>query len=120
MERFEAHLEHRGFVPFRFDGRDPAAFVCALYEMEQALATNGEAALRGESSYPVRVPYGIAETNKGYGFYGASSNAAHNLPLPGNPRMDARARELFNEHAARLWVAPDELLSCIAPGSSNN
>ena len=114
LERFEAHLEHRGFVPFRFDGRDPAAFVCALYEMEQALATNGEAALRGESSYPVRVPYGIAETTKGYGFYGASSNAAHNLPLPGNPRMDARARELFNEHVARLWVAPDQLQSCIA------
>ncbi|KMQ76647.1 phosphoketolase family protein [Marinobacter subterrani] len=114
LERFEAHLEHRGFVPFRFDGRDPAAFVCAIHEMERALAANGEAALRGDGGYPIRVPYGIAETVKGYGFYGAGSNAAHNLPLPGNPRMDARARELFNEHVARLWVAPDELQHCMA------
>ena len=33
LERFEQHLEARGFAPFRFDGKDPAAFLCALYEM---------------------------------------------------------------------------------------
>ncbi len=109
LERFEQHLQHRGFDPVRFDGRDPAAFVCAMYDMEQALAAHGAAAQQGETSYPVRIPYGIAETVKGYGFYGAGENAAHNLPLPGNPRMDARSRELFNEYATPLWVKPQEL-----------
>lgn len=114
LEGFETHLQHRGFLPCRFDGRDPAAFVCALFEMEQALAANGESALRGECRYPVRVPFGIAETVKGFGFYGAGSNPAHNLPLPGNPRMDARSRDLFNQYAGQLWVAPDELRHCVA------
>lgn len=109
LERFEEHLHHRGFDPIRFDGRDPAAFVCALFDMEQALAARGDAAKARETGYPVRVPYGIAETTKGFGFYGAGENAAHNLPLPGNPRMDARSRDLFNEHAAPLWVKPQEL-----------
>ncbi|QSP95289.1 xylulose 5-phosphate 3-epimerase [Marinobacter salinisoli] len=114
LERFEAHLAERGFDPHRFDGRDPAAFVCALFEMEQSLKASAEEALRGDLCYPVRIPYGIAETVKGFGFYGAGSNSAHNLPLPGNPRMDARARELFNEHAGKLWVAPDELRQSVA------
>lgn len=114
LEGFETHLEHRGFIPCRFDGRDPAAFVCTLFEMEQALMANGASARAGESRYPIRVPYGIAETVKGFGFYGAGSNPAHNLPLPGNPRIDTRARALFNEHAGRLWVPPDELHRCLA------
>lgn len=114
LERFEEHLQARGFDPVRFDGRDPAAFVCALFDMEQALSAHGEAAKKGETGYPVRVPYGIAETVKGYGFYGAGQNAAHNLPLPGNPRLDARARALFNEHIQPLWVAPEELEWAVA------
>jgi len=109
LERFEAHLAARGFDPFRFDGRDPAAFVCALAEMERSLQYRGDQALKGELKYPVRIPYGIAETVKGFGFFGAGLNSAHNLPLPGNPRVDIPARELFQEHASRLWVAPDEL-----------
>lgn len=109
LERFETHLAERGFDAHRFDGRDPAAFVCALFEMEQSIAASAREALKRDLSYPVRIPYGIAETVKGFGFYGAGSNAAHNLPLPGSPRVDARARELFNEHAARLWVAPGDL-----------
>ncbi|TNE73420.1 MAG: xylulose 5-phosphate 3-epimerase [Gammaproteobacteria bacterium] len=113
LERFESHLEERGFDPWRFDGRDPAAFVCALFEMEHALKLNADSAFRGESRYPVRIPYGIAESVKGYGFYGAGSNAAHNLPLPGNPRLDARARELFNEHASHLHVPPKALADAI-------
>lgn len=114
LERFEEHLQARGFDPVRFDGRDPAAFVCALFDMEQALIAHGEAARHGETDYPVRIPYGIAETVKGYGFYGAGQNAAHNLPLPGNPRLDARARELFNEHIQPLWVNPEELEWAVA------
>jgi len=109
LERFEAHLAARGFDPFRFDGHDPAAFVCALTEMEISLQYRGDRALEGEQDYPIRIPYGIAETVKGFGFYGAGLNSAHNLPLPGNPRMDVRSRELFQEHAARLWVDPEEL-----------
>ncbi|WP_297793233.1 xylulose 5-phosphate 3-epimerase [uncultured Marinobacter sp.] len=113
LERFEEHLSDRGFAPVRFDGRDPAAFVCVLYEMEKTLTENGRQAANGEQPYPVKVPFGIAETLKGFGFYGAGSNAAHNLPLPGNPRMDTKARKLFQTHADRLWVAPDELAGCI-------
>lgn len=114
LERFEAHLSARGFDPFRFDGRDPAAFVCAMMEMELALQNRADLALSGELEYPVRIPYGIAETVKGFGFYGAGLNPAHNLPLPGSPRLDIRARELFREHAARLWVAPDVLADSVA------
>lgn len=109
LERFEARLAAQGFDPFRFDGRDPAAFVCALWKMETLLQSRSDRALQGELDYPLCIPYGIAETKKGFGFYGAGQNAAHNLPLPGNPRMDIRARTLFQEHASRLWVAPGEL-----------
>src|SRR5690554_4382632 len=52
LERFEQHLEARGFAPVRFDGKDPAAFVCTLFDMEQTLAAHGAAAGRGEASYP--------------------------------------------------------------------
>ncbi|KAA1175564.1 xylulose 5-phosphate 3-epimerase [Marinobacter salinexigens] len=113
LERFESHLAERGFDPWKFDGRDPAAFVCALFEMERALKQNADSAFRGEHPYPVRIPFGIAETVKGFGFYGAGSNAAHNLPLPGNPRLDARARELFNEYSQQLWVAPPQLADAV-------
>ncbi|MEC7815220.1 MAG: xylulose 5-phosphate 3-epimerase [Pseudomonadota bacterium] len=113
LERFEQHLHARGFDPIRFDGRDPAAFVCALYDMERRLAANGEAARSGQSRYPVRVPYGIAETRKGYGFYGAGENRAHNLPLPDNPRLDRQARDLFHQHSRPLWVAPDTLAQAV-------
>jgi Phosphoketolase len=56
----------------------------------------------------------IAETEKGFGFPGAGSNAAHNLPLGGNPHTDVAMRELFNESAAALFVAPAELDAALA------
>ncbi|WP_203299434.1 xylulose 5-phosphate 3-epimerase [Marinobacter sediminum] len=113
LEKFEAHLESRGFAPQRFDGTDPAAFACALFSMENALQQRADAVLTEGNPYPVRIPYGIAETIKGFGFYGAGSNAAHNLPLPGNPSTDAVARELFHTHTRPLWVEPTDLNHCI-------
>ena len=109
LEGFRRHLRGCGFDPLSFDGRDPAAFVCALWEMEQRLAHRVDERNRELIDYPLPMPYGIAETTKGYGFYGAGSNAAHNLPLPASPALDAHARELFNQHAAALWVQPQVL-----------
>lgn len=109
LEGFRQHLSRCGFDPILFDGRDPAAFVCMLWEMEQRLARRVEEKARGLLHYPLPIPYGIAETVKGFGFYGAGSNAAHNLPLPANPRFDDASRELFNSHVAPLFV-PQEAL----------
>jgi phosphoketolase len=109
LEGFRQHLRRCGFDPISFDGRDPAAFVCALWEMEQRLVHRVQELHGGILHYPLPIPYGIAETEKGFGFYGAGSNAAHNLPLPGNPHTDEQARALFNRHAAALWVEPAEL-----------
>lgn len=109
LEGFRQHLRRCGFDPLTFDGRDPAAFVCALWEMEQRLEHRVKEQTDGVIDYPLPIPYGIAETIKGFGFYGAGSNAAHNLPLPASPALDEGARNLFNQHARVLWVAPDEL-----------
>ncbi len=114
LENFREHLRHCGFDPLSFDGRDPTAFVCALWEMEQRLSHRVQELRDGVLNYPLPMPYGIAETLKGFGFYGAGSNAAHNLPLPANPHTDGAARELFNQHAAQLWVAADELADACA------
>ena len=109
LENFREHLHHCGFDPLSFDGRDPAAFVCALWEMEQRLSRRVQECQAGVLNYPLPMPYGIAETLKGFGFYGAGLNAAHNLPLPASPHQDEQARALFNQHAQQLWVAPDQL-----------
>jgi len=114
LDNFREHLRHCGFDPLSFDGRDPAAFVCGLWEMEQRMGRRVQELRDGVLNYPLPMPYGIAETLKGFGFYGAGSNAAHNLPLPANPHTDSAARELFNQHAAQLWVAPEELSAACA------
>ncbi|HKY31107.1 MAG TPA: xylulose 5-phosphate 3-epimerase [Candidatus Polarisedimenticolia bacterium] len=106
---FVRHLELNGFDPLPFDGRDPAAFIWALFEIEERLSAAAAAIADGRSRYPVRLPYGIAGAPKGAGFYGEGTNLAHNLPLPGNPRHDEKSAALFNEHARRLWIPPDEL-----------
>ena len=111
---FVEHLRRCGFDPLRCDGRDPAAFVCTLYTMEQHLAHRLDEMRRGILHYPLPIPYAIAETVKGFGFYAAGANAAHNLPLPGNPHADGEARRLFNASVAPLWVAPDELAAALA------
>jgi len=106
---FSDHLTLNGFDPILFDGRDPAAFLWAIVEMERRIEEAVEAIRSGQSTYPIRLPYGIALAPKGAGFPGEGTNLAHNLPLMANPRMDARAAALFNEGAKRLWVASTEL-----------
>ncbi len=111
---FEEHLILNGFAPLTIDGRDPAAFAWAIISAEEELATQADAVRSGHGRYPLRLPYVIAETVKGYGFPGAGTNAAHNLPLQRNPAEDTTARERFNAGAAALFVPVDELRQALA------
>lgn len=111
---FYEHLEQNDFHPIVIDGRDPASFVWGIFESEARLLACSAHIRAEKMCYPVKLPYLIAETEKGFGFYGAGTNAAHGTPLPGNPRNDANARQLFNEHAARLFVQRSELDSVLA------
>lgn len=104
-------VRHNGFDPVIVDGRDPAAIAWAIIEAEDALRTF---AANPDRHYPAPLPYVIAETEKGFGFPGAGTNAAHNLPLAGNPHTDAATRELFNSSAAALFVPPKELDEALA------
>lgn len=113
------HLQLNGFDPRVFDGTDPAAFAVNLLSMERDLVAAGEIAEGCEArkpgtGYPVAMPYGIAETTKGYGFYGAGTNPAHNLPLPAVPAVDEHAARLFQEAAGRLHVPQEELMAACA------
>jgi phosphoketolase len=103
------HLELNGFDPIVFDGRDPAAFIWAIFEMETRLEAATQAVRRGDEKYPVRLPYGVAVAPKGAGFYGEGTNLAHNLPLGSNPFTDIEAVHNFNNSARRLWVPQREL-----------
>lgn len=98
------HLDLNGFDPFEIDGHDPAAHAWALLEMESVL--EGYAALEreGRLDYPLRLPHAVASCVKGYGFPGAGTNHAHNLPLEQNPAFDEAARDEFNRGAAKLYV----------------
>ncbi|HWA23703.1 MAG TPA: xylulose 5-phosphate 3-epimerase [Caulobacterales bacterium] len=101
-----AHLRLSGFDPVIIDGHDPLAYACAILDAEAALS---RFASLPERAYPARLPYVIARCVKGYGFPGAGSNRAHNLPLAGNPRFDADARREFNAGVRALYVSPVEL-----------
>jgi len=111
---FTRHLRLNGFDPIVFDGRDPAAFAWAIWEIERRLQAAARAVTEGRQRYPVALPYGIAVAPKGAGFYGAGTNLAHNLPLGGNPHTDATAARHFNESARQLWVGPDQLRAATA------
>lgn len=112
-EWLEAHLRLNGFDPIVFDGRDPAAFVWALFEMNERYA-RFESLPESSRRYPFRIPYGIAVAPKGAGFVGEGTNAAHSLPLGTNPHDDSKALERFNTSAVKLHVDPDELRSAVA------
>jgi phosphoketolase len=109
-----AHLRLSGFDPIEIDGRDPAAFAWVILEMEDRLSMVGASIAGGIGSYPAPLPYAIASTTKGYGFPGAGTNRAHNLPLSGNPRDDGAARLSFNRGADCLRVPFDELTHAVA------
>ena len=111
---FRDHLRLNGFEPVDIDGRDPAAFAWAFITMEQELQEQHRHVVLGDSEYPVRLPYAIAETIKGYGFPGAGTNASHNLPLVGNPSQDEESRELFNQGCAALYVPSAELQQAVS------
>ncbi|MGH6689545.1 MAG: xylulose 5-phosphate 3-epimerase, partial [Gammaproteobacteria bacterium] len=114
VEWFVRHLRLNGFDPIVFDGRDPAAFVWAIVEMEHRLTAAADRVRAGDARYPVPLPYGVAVAPKGAGFYGEGTNLAHNLPLGGNPHEDPAAAAHFNESARRLWVPSGELLAAAA------
>lgn len=107
------HLCHNGFTPVGIDGRDPAGFACGILEMERLLLHEQRDIADGRKTYPAAMPYGIAESEKGFGFPGAGSNRAHNLPLRGNPATDAVAREQFNIGARALWVPEQEIAAAV-------
>jgi len=111
---FSDHLKLNSFDPIIFDGRDPAAFLWAILEMERRLESAAATIKEGKGRYPIPLPYGIAVAPKGAGFPGEGTNLAHNLPLMANPRLDHRAADLFNEGARRLWVPPAELAGAVA------
>lgn len=111
---FSDHLKLNSFDPIIFDGRDPAAFLWTILEMEHRLESAAEAIKEGKGRYPIPLPYGIAVAPKGAGFPGEGTNLAHNLPLMANPRLDHRAADLFNEGARRLWVSPADLAGAVA------
>jgi phosphoketolase len=108
------HLRLNGFDPMEIDGTDPAAFAWAIFSMEDRQQACAEAVNRGDVGYPAHLHYTIAEAPKGFGFPGAGTNDAHNLPLGANPRKDEAARARFNAGAAALRVAPDELRDAVA------
>ena len=98
------HLSLNGFDPFEIDGHDPAAHTWALLDMEDTLATYVKHHHEGTLEYPLRLPHAVATCVKGYGFPGAGTNHAHNLPLEHNPAFHDEARAEFNRGAAELYV----------------
>jgi phosphoketolase len=109
IDWFIDYQKLNGFDPIVFDGRDPSAFVWAIFEMEFRLETAVENIRAGNASYPVALPYGIALAPKGAGFHNEGTNLAHNLPLLKNPSKDAGAARQFNVSARKLWVPMEEL-----------
>lgn len=103
------HLRLNGFDPIEIDGRDPAAYAWAIIEMETRLEACTAAIRAGRAAYPVPLHYAVADVPKGFGFPGAGTNHAHNLPLGANPATHADARHSFIQGARGLWVPLREI-----------
>ena len=102
----ERHLRLNGFDPVQIDGHDPAAVAWAILDSEERMA---RFKADPDRVYPAPLPYVIARAVKGFGFPGAGTNRAHNLPLEGDPRASEQARAAFNAAAAALFVQKSEL-----------
>ncbi len=108
------HLRLNGFDPIGLDGRDPASIAWGIHVIEARLrACTDESRTHPHTPHRIPLRYGIAETVKGFGFPGAGTNAAHNLPLPGNPSTDESARALFNQGCVPLFVSTPDLINAI-------
>ena len=110
---FKQHLELHDFDPVTIDGSDPAAYAIAIINATETLAKRGYEAESGRNSYPVKLPYIIAEVAKGYGLPSAGTNAAHSLPLGNSLVDDDKARAAFNEATAKLHVPQEALLESV-------
>lgn len=114
------HLRINGFEPVLLDGRDPASLAWGIHVIESRLrACIDAAAAEPDRDHRIPLRYGIAETIKGFGFPGAGTNAAHNLPLAGNPAHDGAARDQFNTGCALLHVPMRELQLAIGDLSTH-
>jgi phosphoketolase len=114
MSWFRQHLRLNGFDPIEIEGRDPAAFAWAIFAMEERQAACAADVAGGRTHYPVPLHYAVAEAPKGFGFPGAGTNLAHNLPLGANPHRDEQACQRFNEGARALWVPAHDLDDAVA------
>lgn len=103
------HLRLNGFDPVLIDGHDPVAFAVAILDAEARLVDFANS----KRPYPAPMPYIVAQCIKGFGFAGAGTNLSHNLPLAGNPHVDAKARADFHKSARNLFVPRDELIDSI-------
>lgn len=115
------HLRLNGFEPIGLDGRDPASIAWGIHAIESRMQACTEAAALAPDG-DVRTPlrYGVAEAPKGFGFPGAGTNAAHNLPLAGNPHRDPGAREEFNAGCVPLYVPLAELKAAVMALNSHS
>lgn len=112
---FRDHLRLNGFDPIVIDGTDPAAFAWAILEIERLEAAAARAWEADPTPpYSILLPYAVAVAPKGFGFHGAGTNPAHNLPLPGNPRLDPTSAAIFRESVRALWVPQHELAGALA------
>lgn len=109
---FYDYLKVHNYDPIIFDGRDPAAFAWAIFEMEQRLQQYASH-VKDKNNYTIKIPYGIAIAPKGAGFYNEGTNYAHNLPLVHSPYDNDSAAKHFNSHAKKLFVQPAELKDAI-------
>lgn len=112
---FVDHLRLNGFDPIVIDGTDPAAFAWAILDIERRESAAARAWEADPTPpYTIPLPYAVAVAPKGFGFHGAGTNLAHNLPLPGNPRLDPDAARIFRESIRTLFAPPDELTAALA------
>lgn len=108
-----AHLQLNGFQPIGLDGCDPASFVWGIHAIELRQQARLDAYLTAGFDTGTPLRYGVAQAPKGFGFPGAGTNRAHNLPLAGNPSSDESARGEFNAACKRLHVTEAELREAV-------